>query len=310
MGKYNHTVTKEEVGLTVNQILRQNYSFSRRFKTKMKYQELVDLNGIKTPGHARPSLGDTISVRLPEEHSDFPSENIPLDIVYEDNDLLILNKQAGVTVHPTKGHPNGTLANGIMYYMKEAGQDFKIRFCNRLDMDTSGLIIVAKNSNIQNEVSRQMQRNKVIKKYYALVNGIIENDSFLIDLPVGRPNPDTPRRAVLPEEHGGKKAITEIHVIKRFDKEKTPQIPCNATLVELTLHTGRTHQIRIHMSHLGHPLLGDKLYNGASFDLIDRQALHSRYVMLKHPATGDLLELIAPLPSDIQSVIKVLGGIS
>lgn len=306
MGKYNHTVTEEEIGLTVNQILRQNYSFSRRFKTKMKYQQLVDLNGVKTPGYIRPAAGDVISVHLPEEHSEFPPENIPLDIVYEDGDLLILNKQPKVTVHPTKGHPDGTLANGLVYYMKETSQDFKIRFCNRLDMDTSGLIIVAKNSNIQNEISKQMQRNKVTKKYYAIVTGVIEKDSFIVDLPVGRPDLDSPRRAVMSEEDGGKNAITEVRVIKRFDKKETPHIPCDATFVELTLHTGRTHQIRIHMSHLGHPIIGDKLYDGGSFGLIERQALHSRYVRLIHPGTGRVLELIAPIPSDIQSVIRAL----
>lgn len=306
MSKYKHVVTEEEQGMTVNQILKANFSFSRRFITKMKFQELVDLNGVRTKGFIKPNTNDIITIRLPIEHNDFPAENIPLDIIYEDNDFLIINKQPGITVHPTKGHPSNTLANGIVNYINETHQNFKIRFCNRLDMDTSGIVIVAKNSNIQNEVSKQMSGDAVTKKYIALVCGLIEEDSFTVDLPVGRPDPDSPKRAVMAVTEGGKNAITDVKVVKRFKGIDGNNEIFNATLVELTLHTGRTHQIRIHMSHLGHPIIGDRLYGGDNIGMITRQALHSNYLELVHPETHEKLELKAPIPSDIKSVITGL----
>ncbi len=307
MSKYKHIVTEKEEGMTVNQILKANFSFSRRFITKMKFQELVDLNGVKTKGFIKPSPSDVISIRLPIEHNEFPAENIKLDIVYEDDDFLIINKQPGITVHPTKGHPNNTLANGIVYYINETNQNFKIRFCNRLDMDTSGIVIVAKNSNIQNEVSKQMSGDMVTKKYLAIVQGIIEEEFFTIDLPVGRPDPDSPKRSVLALEDGGKTALTDVKVLKRFKGNKISSFNCDATLVELSLHTGRTHQIRIHMSYMNHPIIGDTLYGGDNMGMISRQALHSHYVELIHPESKEKLRLFASIPEDFQSLITRLN---
>lgn len=309
MGKYEHIVNTDEVGMTINQILRANFTFSRRFKTKIKFQELIDLNGVKSKGFIKPNLGDLISVRLPIEDNNFPPEDIPIDIVYEDSDLLIINKQAGITVHPTKGHPNNTLANGITSYIEKTNQNFKIRFCNRLDMDTSGLIIVAKNSNIQNEISKQMQKDLVVKKYIALVYGIIEKDNFIIDLPVGRPDPSSPKRSVLSIDKGGKNAVTGVEVIKRFYNKKLPEPFDGATLVNLTLYTGRTHQIRIHLSHINHPIIGDGLYSNIKDEKMTRQALHARYIKFKHPTSGEEMELNAEIPSDINLLIKRLSSL-
>ena len=309
MGKYEHIVNRDELGMTINQILRANFTFSRRFKTKIKFQELIDLNGVKSKGFIKPNLGDLISVRLPIEENNFPPEDIPIDIVYEDSDLLIINKQAGITVHPTKGHPNNTLANGITSYIEKTNQNFKIRFCNRLDMDTSGLIIVAKNSNIQNEISKQMQKDLVLKKYIALVYGIIEKDNFIIDLPVGRPYPSSPKRSVLSIDKGGKNAVTGVKVIKRFYNKKLPEPFDGATLAELTLYTGRTHQIRIHLSHINHPIIGDGLYSNIKDEKMTRQALHSKYIKFKHPTSGEEMELNAEIPSDINLLIKRLSSL-
>ena len=164
MAKYEHTVTKDEYGMSINTILRLNYRFSARFKTKIKYQKLIDLNGEPTPGYIKPEVGDIIGVRLPEETSDFEPEDIPIDILYEDNDIIVINKQPGIIVHPTKGHPVHTIANAVMKYMNDTGQSFKIRFANRIDMDTSGIIIVAKNANAQNDLANQMRRGSVVKK--------------------------------------------------------------------------------------------------------------------------------------------------
>ena len=291
MGKYNYTVKPEDEGLTINQILRANYKFSARFKTKMKYQSLVDLNDTPTPGYIRPVAGDIISVRLPEETSNFIPEDIPLDILYEDDDLLILNKQSGIIVHPTHGHPEHTLANGIMKYILDNNLNFKIRFANRIDMDTTGLVIACKNSNSQDHITKQMHAGTIVKKYYALVHGIIDKD-MRIDLPVGRPSMEDVRRGVMLE--GGKDAVTDVKVIKKFDEY---------TLVELTIHTGRTHQIRVHLSHIGHPIVGDDLYGGKT-DLISRQALHAYFISFIHPMTGEQLEINAPIPEDMESLIE------
>ena len=296
MAKYEHTVTDDEVGLTINQILRLNYKFSSRFRTKMKYQSLVDLNGSPAPGYLRPAAGDVIGVRLPEESSDFPPENIPLDIIYEDDDLILINKQPGIIVHPTKGHPEHTIANAVMYYMQQSSQHFKVRFANRIDMDTTGIIIVAKNANAQNDLSNQMRHNSVIKRYIALVEGTIEKDHFTIDLPIGRPDQVSIRREVMNE--GGKDAVTEVQVLSRYDSEEFGP----HTLVEVVLHTGRTHQIRVHLSHIGHVIAGDILYGGRT-DLIGRQALHAYHIEFTHPATGQYMKFETDYPADIRAAI-------
>ena len=284
MAKYEHTVTTEEAGLTINQILRMNYKFSARFRTKMKYQSLVDLNGTPTPGYIKPGVGDV---------------DIPLDIIYEDDDLILVNKQPGVIVHPTKGHPHHTIANAVMYYMIDSGQSFKVRFANRIDMDTTGIIIVAKNANAQNELSSQMRRNSVVKKYYALVEGEVKEDHFNIDLPVGRPDQVSIRREVMYE--GGKDALSEVNVIERYDSAEYGKY----TLVEVILHTGRTHQIRVHLSHIGHIITGDELYGGGT-QLIGRQALHAYYIEFDHPMTKERVSFRTGLPDDIKDAIDKL----
>ena len=299
MAKYEHIVTTEESGMSINQILRINYRFSARFRTKMKYQSLVDLNGTPTPGYIKPEVGDVIGVRLPAETSDFEPEDIPLDIICEDDDLIIVNKQPGIIVHPTKGHPHHTVANAVMKYMADSGQSFKVRFANRIDMDTSGIIIVAKNANAQNELSSQMRRNTVVKKYYALTEGNIEEDHFGIDLPVGRPDQVSIRREVMFE--GGKNALSEVNVIERYHSEKFG----DHTLVEVILHTGRTHQIRVHLSHIGHIIAGDTLYGGST-QLIDRQALHAYYIEFDHPVTKERVSFCTDLPDDIGNAINIL----
>ena len=245
-------------------------------------------------------VGDVISIDLPEETSDFPEEDIPIYPVFEDDDILILNKQPGVTVHPTKGHPSGTLANGLMKYMRETNQSFKIRFVNRLDMDTTGLLIVAKNAHAQEEITKQMKANTTEKRYKAVVNGIVKEDKFTINLPIGRPDPDHVVRAVMME--GGYDSVTHVKVLERIPDENHPD--GGYTLVELLLETGRTHQIRVHMSHLGHALVGDHLYGGENPDLLHRQALHSYQLTINHPITKERITLEAPLPDDIQQLIN------
>ena len=293
MAKFEYTVTKEDEGVPVK---GTKFSFSSRLLTKLKYQHLVFLNGEEVAGWITPQIGDILSIKLPEEKSDFPAEDIPIYPVFEDDDLLILNKQPGVIVHPTKGHPLHTIANGLMKYMQDTGQTFKIRFVNRLDMDTTGLLIVAKNSHSQDDLTKQMKANTIEKRYIAIVNGIVKEDAFTIDLPIGRPDPENVARGVMLE--GGYPSVTHVKVLESFPKGK------GYTMVELLLETGRTHQIRVHMSHIGYPLVGDYLYGGEAPWLLDRQALHAYKLSFNHPVTGKRLTVEAPLPHDIQEVIK------
>lgn len=299
MVKYKHVVTPEEEGLTIKQILKHNYRFSSRFYTKIKFQELLDLNGELAKGYWKPLPGDLIEIRLPEEKSDYEPEDIPVYPLYEDDDLLIINKQAGITVHPTKGHPFHTVANAVTKYMQDTGQTFKVRFANRIDMDTSGIVIIAKNANAQNHISSQMRSRHVDKRYLAIVCGNIEEDHFLIDAPIGRPYEGAIQREVLAE--GGKEAKTEFTVLERFD---------DYTLVEAKLHTGRTHQIRVHLTHIGHPIAGDHLYGGDAPDLIQRQALHATHIAFRHPMTEEILEVDAPLHEDMEHALALLRSSS
>lgn len=306
MTKLKYEVVEEDNGLPIKNIIRTRFNFSSRLMGKLKRQNLVYKNGDITPGWHTVKPGDIISIDFPEEKSDFPPEDIHLEIVYEDDDLLVINKQYGITVHPTKGCPSHTLANGIMHHMLETDQSFKIRFINRLDTDTSGLLLVGKNSYIQNEITKQMRVKTIDKHYIAVVNGIVEKDEFLIDKPIGRPSQDEIRRAVLAEESGGYPSQTEVKVLERIYSEK---FDSQFTIVELHLLTGRTHQIRVHMSSIGHILVGDSLYGDTHLDLINRQALHAYRLSLTHPITKERLDLRSNLPDDIQNLIQRLRSV-
>lgn len=294
MTEFRHIVTNEDEGLEVREIMRNYFDFSARLRNRIKREKITLKNGEKTEGWHKVKAGDIISITLPEEESHFPPENIPLDIVYEDSDIMLINKQPDLVVHPTKGHPAGTVANGLSHYMEISGNKWKIRFVNRLDMDTSGLLLVAKNSYCQNHITNQMRKNQVKKKYIALVKGIIEEEKGTVDLPIGRPDPDDVRRGIM---EGGSPSVTHYRVIERLRGH---------TIIELILETGRTHQIRVHMSHIGHPILGDKLYGGEDISLINRQALHAVSISFTHPITGDYAEFRAQLPEDMKKAIEEL----
>ncbi|MDD4377303.1 MAG: RluA family pseudouridine synthase [Eubacteriales bacterium] len=297
MAKFEYIVKESDQGLCIKDLIRSNFSFSSRLLSKLRRQNLIMLNGITTAGWITPNPGDIISINLPDEKSDFPKENIPINPVFEDNDLLIINKQPGIIVHPTKGHPLHTIANGLMKYMEDNNQQFKIRFINRLDMDTSGLLVIAKNSHAQDDFTKQMKYNSIEKRYKALVKGIVEEDQFTINLPIGRPDPQRVERGVMVD--GGYPSITHVKVLKRYDK--------GYSLVELLLETGRTHQIRVHMSHIGHPVVGDHLYGGENPWLIERQALHAYSLSFDHPVTRQRITTTADLPLDIKKTIELVS---
>ena len=291
MAEFKHTVTIEDEGKEVRDIMKMYFDFSSRLRNKVKREKLVYLNGQQTQGWYKVYAGDVVSVELPEEKSNFPLQEIPLYPVYEDEDLLLLNKQPGLIVHPTKGHPMGTVANALMYYQQVHDQSWKIRFVNRLDMDTSGLLIVAKNAYCQNALTDQMRKNLLNKTYIAIVSGVIEDDRGTIDAPIGRPDPVDVRRGVMAD---GAPSVTHYEVLERYDRY---------TLVQLALETGRTHQIRVHMSHIGHPVLGDHLYGEEKPYLIERQALHAARLEFRHPVSDKLMTVEAPLPEDMKEAI-------
>ena len=293
--KFTHTVTAEEAGKQYFELLKQNFVFSARFRSKIKRESLALINGKHEKMYKKAKKGDIISICMPDETSDFEAEAIPFDVIYEDRDLLVINKPAGYVVHPTKGHPNHTMANGIMHYMRSSGQNFKIRFINRIDMDTTGLLIIGKNSYAQDEFTKEMKLGNVEKSYLAIVCGVIKEEHGVIELPIGRPSPDSVKRAVIPD---GAPSITHYEVVERFE---------NHTLLRLSLKTGRTHQIRVHMSHIGFPLLSDELYACIDPTIIKRQALHAAKLSFVHPVTRKKIELACPLPPDFEEALAKLG---
>lgn len=228
-----------------------------------------------------------------DEDEDIIPEPMDLDIVYEDFDLLILNKKPNIVVHPTKSHQSNTLSNGISYYFLNKGIKKKIRLVNRLDMDTSGLLVVAKNSFAHQQMALQFENNTVEKKYLAIVKGIMEDDYGTIDLPIGREEEKSIRKIVM---ENGQNALTTYKVVERFRE---------ATLVEVKIHTGRSHQIRVHLNHIGHPIIGDILYDESS-QYIKRQALHSYYLKALHPRTKEIIEFKTKLPEDIRQLINLM----
>lgn len=294
MSKMTYEVTPEDRQIQLRDLLKRRLGLSTRLLRKLK-----DQNGIVCAGkvallHQRFEPGDVITVNLPEETSYFEPEDIPIQIVYEDDALLVLNKQPGVVVHPTKGHQEHTIANGLMKHMADRGESYKIRFVNRLDMGTSGLLLVGKNSHCQDGFTRQAQEGRVIKEYLAVVHGLVIEDESVIDLPIGM-DQDGPRRMVL---EGGHPSVTRYRRLEWYAS--------GYSLVRLILETGRTHQIRVHMAHLGHPLVGDQLYGaGGEIDArMGRQALHAARLAFFHPVTGERLDLEAPLPADMKDLLS------
>ena len=250
--------------------------------------------------------GEQVVVLLPaEESGELVPEAIPLDIVYEDEALLVVNKPAGMVVHPAPGHPGGTLVNAVLAHCPElaASEDDRPGIVHRLDRDTSGLILVAKSDKARRALQRQFKERQVYKAYLALLDGHLQPAWGRVEAPVGRDPYHRQRMAVL---SGGREAATEYHVLEQF----APKVGLAAgeyTLVKAEPVTGRTHQIRVHFASIGHPVVGDEVYGRRKITLpLARQFLHARRLRIKHPATGQRLELKAPLPEELAAVLDLL----
>lgn len=233
--------------------------------------------------------GERISIRI-DEKSELPAEDMPLNIAYEDDDVLVIDKEPNLVVHPTHQHLEGTLLNGIRHYALQKGEDYKPHVVNRLDRDTSGLMIIAKNSYAHFELMKQMEEDAIVKKYRALVWGHMEPKSGLIDLPIIDKSDVALKRIV---GEGGRPSQTEFEVIDTYE---------GFSLVELRLLTGRTHQIRVHLSYLGHPIVGDSLYGAEKEPILGRQALHSCYLEFTSPRR-DRVKIKSSLPSDMMGLL-------
>lgn len=271
---------------------------SRAHLQKMIKNGAVVVNGLTMTPHYPVKGGDKVRVeKLDAPIEDLPAEAIPLDIVYEDDDCLVVNKSAGMVVHPAHGNPRHTLVNALLFHVQSLGNAAdKVRpgIVHRLDKDTSGLLVVAKNDHAHDRLARQFKDHTIDRVYNAVVRGVVQHDEGFCDEPVGRAFLN--RKKVVIRPSGGKEALTFFKVLKRFK---------NATFVEIRPKTGRTHQIRVHFAHLGHPVLGDKLY-GVPFPPIKRQALHALTLGFEQPRTKKWISLTSELPEDMQGLLRFL----
>ena len=300
--KLSYTAGSEDEGKTVKLILKYRLGLSERLVKRLKYASQVLCNSIPVYVDHRVKSGDTIDalVQFDEQNENIIPEEICIDVVYEDDCLIAVNKQAGLVVHPTTYHPSGTIANALAFRQKQQGISSLIRPVSRLDRGTSGIIVFAANQYVQEKLIRQMSVGTYRKEYIGVVHGTMKEKKGRIDLPIARKPGSIMLREVSDD---GAPSATNYELIEALD---------NASCLRFELETGRTHQIRVHCQAIGHPLIGDTLY--PSLDEcaelpevdIDRQALHSFRTSFIHPLTGKPLELAAPLPADILHILEIL----
>lgn len=277
-------------------------SLSRSYIQKLLKEGMVEVNGQAVKANYRVKCDDEIRFELPPAiEPDILPENIPLDILYEDEDVLVVNKPKGMVVHPAAGHYSQTLVNAVMYHCKEhlSGINGVMRpgIVHRIDRDTTGSVIICKNDVAHNDIAKQLKEHSVVRRYHAICYGVIKEEEGTIHAPIGRHPNDRKKMAI--NEKNGKDAVTHYKVLKRFN---------GYTYIECRLETGRTHQIRVHMASIGHPLLGDEVYAGnrkSSFKL-EGQCLHAKILGFIHPRTGEYIETDAPIPEYFHHLLDIL----
>ena len=285
-------VNENDSSKTINEIINQKFDLSNRLFNKLIRDKRIFVNDKNMDTRLKASENDKITIDLnyDEDNSNIVSKQMNLDIVYEDEGMLIINKPSGIAIHPSIRHYEDSIASGIKYYFESIGIHKKIRPVNRLDLNTSGLVIFAKNEYIQENLIKQMQSKTFTKEYLAIVTEILENKTGIIDKPIARKEGSIIERCV---SETGQRAITEYEVIREFG---------NNSLVKCKLLTGRTHQIRVHFADIGHPLLGDSLY-GEKSDLIEGQALHCYKLKFLHPVTTKELVIKCDLSNKINNIL-------
>ncbi|MFZ5645660.1 MAG: RluA family pseudouridine synthase [Bacillota bacterium] len=287
------TISENDQGRTIEAVLKERYSMSRSLIRKIKREGQVYLNGNPVFLIERVGKGDILVVVInSEKGSDILPEEIPLKIIYEDEDVIAVDKPPGMIVHPVRGERENTLANAVIgYWLKKGKRNPVYRPVYRIDRDTSGIVLVAGTRMAHLSLDLQLRERIMKRKYIAIAGGLVFNNYGVINEPIGRKKGSIVEREVT---GSGSVSVTHYSVIKRL-----PDI--EATVLEVVLETGRTHQIRVHMSHIGHPLLGDTLYGG-NRDLIKRQALHSHRAEFNHPKTGERIVLKSDLPEDMKKL--------
>lgn len=293
----------ENAGDRLDKFIADMSDISRSYAAKLCEEGLVISDGKKLNKKYKLSGEEEITIELPEaKEISVESEDIPLDIVYEDKDVIVVNKPQGLCVHPAPGNESGTLVNGLMYHcgseLSAINGIIRPGIVHRIDKDTSGLLVAAKNNEAHLHLSDQLKERKAMRKYVALVNGNIKEDSGTINKPIARSSADRKKMAVV---YGGREAITHFNVLERFGQY---------TLIECILETGRTHQIRVHMASLGHSIVGDKVYGikKERFNLVG-QLLHAKTIGFVHPVTGEMMEFTSEIPEYFQNVLDKLRKI-
>ncbi|BAH17474.1 RluA family pseudouridine synthase [Macrococcoides caseolyticum] len=299
METFNFEINEEETGIRIDKFLADaNPDWSRSQIQDWIKNEFVLVNGKVIKSNYKLRLNDEISVtEKPVEEVDLVAQDLGLEIYYEDKDVAIVYKPKGMVVHPAPGHPDGTLVNGLMHAITDlSGINGEIRpgIVHRIDKDTSGLLMIAKNDIAHRGLVDQLVDKSVTRKYTALVHGVIPHEFGTIDAPIGRNQKDRQEMAIV---DNGKHAVTHFNVLETFDKY---------TLVECVLETGRTHQIRVHMKHIGFPLVGDPKYGPKKTMDIGGQALHAGVLGFEHPVTGEYIERSAPLPAYFEELLTKL----
>lgn len=302
MEQYYLEITDVETGKRIDRFLSEQFpEYSRSFWQKLIKEQNIRVNKKETKNNYKLNLGDGVEIVIPDpEILDVEPEDIPLDILYEDDDLIIVNKPKGMVVHPSAGHYTNTLVNGLLYHCKDqlSGINGTMRpgIVHRIDQDTTGSLVVCKNDFAHNALADQLKVHSITRKYRAIVHGVIREESGTIDQPIGRHPIDRKKMAI--NHKNGKNAVTHYRVLEHFK---------NFTYIECQLETGRTHQIRVHMSSIGHPILGDVIYGPAKCPYhLQGQTLHAMILGFLHPRTGEYLEVTAPLPLYFEELLKKL----
>ena len=303
MDKKLYTVTEQTNNERLDTYVASlDLNLSRALVQKLVKDEKITVNGKIEKLSYKVKPGDEIEIILEEpKEVDIKAEDIPLDIVYEDEDIIVVNKAKGMVVHPANGNWEGTLVNAIMAHAKDSlsgiGGELRPGIVHRIDKDTSGLLIVAKNDKAHQNMAEEIKNHEVTKIYTCLVRGVFPDDTATIDMPIARSKDDRKKMAV---DKDGKDAVTHVKVLERFEKY---------TLLEVKIDTGRTHQIRVHLSKIGYPVVGDEVYSNGKNDFgIHGQMLHSTILEFKHPVTRKEMHLEARLPEEFEKVLKELRG--
>ncbi|WP_090155430.1 RluA family pseudouridine synthase [Pseudobutyrivibrio sp. AR14] len=288
-----YEISTEYNSFPIDKYLKSQGYSSANITAIKKMPNNVVINGQWVHMNRKLSAGEVLTVNISEDNSSekIPPVKMPLDIVYEDEDIIVINKPAGLPIHPSLNHYEDSLANGLAYYYESQGKPFIFRCANRLDKNTSGLTVIAKHLVSANILSTMVKNRQFHREYYAIVRGTLAEKTGTIDAPIGRVDDSIITRQV--DFENGERAVTHYEVIKENNGH---------SLVSIHLETGRTHQIRVHFKYIGHPLIGDHLYN-PDFEYMNRQALHSHKIEFTHPITGSPMSFVADLPTDMQFIL-------